>query len=43
MHLSVSRYPAVQVEPDAIFVRDGRVWASAGLTAGIDLALALIR
>jgi transcriptional regulator GlxA family with amidase domain len=29
-------------EPDAIFVRDGRVWSSAGVTTGIDLALALI-
>jgi transcriptional regulator GlxA family with amidase domain len=40
--LLASRYPAVQVEPDAIFVRDGRVWTSAGVTSGIDLALALI-
>jgi transcriptional regulator GlxA family with amidase domain len=36
------RFPAVQVEPDPIFVRDGSVWSSAGVTAGIDLALALI-
>jgi transcriptional regulator GlxA family with amidase domain len=36
------RYPAVQVEPDPIFVRDGSVWTSAGVTAGIDLALALV-
>jgi transcriptional regulator GlxA family with amidase domain len=36
------RYPAVRVEPDPIFVRDGSVWTSAGVTAGIDLALALI-
>lgn len=36
------RFPAVAVEPDRIFVRDGRVWTSAGITAGIDLALALI-
>lgn len=36
------RYPAVQVEPDPIFVRDGPVWTSAGVTAGIDLALALV-
>jgi transcriptional regulator GlxA family with amidase domain len=35
-------YPAVRVEPDRIFVRDGSVWTSAGITAGIDLALALI-
>jgi transcriptional regulator GlxA family with amidase domain len=35
-------YPRVQVEPDRIWVRDGRVWTSAGISAGIDLALALI-
>ncbi len=35
-------YPAVTVDADAIFVRDGNVWTSAGVTAGIDLALALI-
>jgi|GEM_PF-5284418 len=33
------RFPSVRVEPDPIFVRDGAVWASAGVTAGIDLAL----
>ena len=36
------RFPAVAVEPDRIFVADGRIWTSAGITAGIDLALALI-
>jgi transcriptional regulator GlxA family with amidase domain len=36
------RYPQVAVEHDAIFVRDGRVWTSAGVTAGMDLALALV-
>jgi transcriptional regulator GlxA family with amidase domain len=36
------RYPAVRVEPDPIFLRDGPVWTSAGVTAGIDLALALV-
>jgi transcriptional regulator GlxA family with amidase domain len=36
------RFPAVHVEPDPIFVRDGQVWTSAGVTAGIDLALALV-
>jgi transcriptional regulator GlxA family with amidase domain len=36
------RFPEVRVEPDPIFVRDGPVWTSAGVTAGIDLALALI-
>jgi transcriptional regulator GlxA family with amidase domain len=34
-------YPQIQVVPDRIFVRDGAVWTSAGITAGIDLALAL--
>ena len=37
-----TRYPKVQVERDAIFVRDGNVWTSAGVTAGMDLALALV-
>jgi len=36
------RYPDVRVESDPIFVRDGSVWTSAGVTAGIDLALALV-
>ena len=36
------RYPQVQVDAEAIFVRDDPVWTSAGITAGIDLALALI-
>ncbi|CAN5404171.1 GlxA family transcriptional regulator [soil metagenome] len=36
------RYPAVRLEPDKIFVQDGALWSSAGITAGIDLALALI-
>ncbi len=35
-------FPAVDVHPDAIWVRDGRLWTSAGVTAGIDLALALL-
>jgi transcriptional regulator GlxA family with amidase domain len=35
-------YPDVHVEPDPVFVRDGQVWTSAGVTAGIDLALALV-
>jgi transcriptional regulator GlxA family with amidase domain len=35
-------YPDITVEPDAIFVRDGDIWSSAGVTTGIDLALALI-
>jgi len=36
------RFPAVRIESDPIFVRDGAVWTSAGVTAGIDLALALV-
>lgn len=36
------RYPKVRVEGDRIFTHDGRVWTSAGMTAGIDLALALV-
>ncbi|MDD0837018.1 helix-turn-helix domain-containing protein [Curvibacter sp. HBC61] len=36
------RYPAVQVDPDAIYVHSGKFWTSAGVTAGIDLALALV-
>ena len=35
-------YPGVTVDPDAIYVHDGNVWTSAGVTAGIDLALALV-
>ena len=34
--------PAVLVDPDPIYVRDGRLWTSAGVTAGIDLALAMV-
>jgi transcriptional regulator GlxA family with amidase domain len=36
------RFPAVRLEADRIWVRDGEVWTSAGITAGIDLALAMI-
>ena len=36
------RYPKVRLEPDRIFVRAGDVWTSAGITAGIDLSLALV-
>ena len=35
-------YPQVRMEADRIYVRDGPVWTSAGITAGIDLALAMI-
>lgn len=36
------RYPKVRVEPDVIHIRDGRFLTSAGITAGIDMALAII-
>lgn len=35
-------YPGIRVEPDRIFVKDGSVYSSAGVTAGMDLALALV-
>jgi transcriptional regulator GlxA family with amidase domain len=35
-------HPDITVDCDPIFIRDGRVWTSAGVTAGIDLALALV-
>lgn len=37
-----ARHPAVSVEADPIFVRDGEIWTSAGVSAGIDLALAMV-
>ncbi|MDC2958174.1 DJ-1/PfpI family protein [Streptomyces gilvifuscus] len=36
------RFPSVRVEPDAVFVRDGTMMTSAGVSAGIDLSLALV-
>jgi transcriptional regulator GlxA family with amidase domain len=36
------RFPSVKVDPDAIYVKDGHLYTSAGVTAGIDLALALV-
>lgn len=36
------RYPALRIDADALFVQDGKFYSSAGVTAGIDLALALI-
>ena len=36
------RYPAVKVEEDRIFIVDGPVWTSAGMSAGIDLALSMV-
>jgi transcriptional regulator GlxA family with amidase domain len=37
-----SRYPGVKVDEDRIYIIDGNVWTSAGMTAGIDLALAMV-
>jgi transcriptional regulator GlxA family with amidase domain len=37
-----ARFPNVRVEEDRIFIIDGPVWTSAGMTAGIDLVLAMI-
>lgn len=36
------RFPAIRLEPDAIYIRDGHIYTSAGVTAGIDLALSFI-
>jgi transcriptional regulator GlxA family with amidase domain len=41
-HLLAASYPEIAVEPDAIWVQDGSVFTSAGVSAGIDLALALV-
>jgi transcriptional regulator GlxA family with amidase domain len=38
----LTAYPRIKLEPDRIFVRDGNIWSSAGISAGIDLALALV-
>ena len=38
----VAAYPKVKLESDQIFVRDGDIWTSAGITAGIDMSLAMI-
>lgn len=37
-----SKYPGIDVERDAIFIEDGGVWSSAGITSGLDLALAMV-
>ncbi len=37
-----SRHPEINVKRDPLFVRNGRIWSSAGVTAGIDLALAMV-
>jgi len=38
-----TQFPTLKLEPDAFFVRDDPVWSSAGVSAGIDLALALVQ
>ena len=35
-------FPGLSVDPDALYVEDGRVWTSAGVTTGIDMALAIV-
>jgi len=35
-------YPLIRVESDPIFIKEGAIWTSAGVTAGIDLALAML-
>ncbi len=40
--LLAERHPEINVEADAIYTRDGETWTSAGVTAGIDLALAMV-
>ncbi|MFE2748057.1 GlxA family transcriptional regulator [Streptomyces scopuliridis] len=40
--LLATHYPAVEVDPDPIYIRDGEIATSAGVTSGIDLALALV-
>lgn len=42
VRLFARAFPDITVEPDAIFVRDGEVFTSAGISSGIDLALALV-
>lgn len=41
-HDMQDHYPGISVEPDAIYVRDGNIYTSAGVTAGMDLALAMV-
>ncbi len=37
-----ANFPAVEVEPDSLWIKDGKIYTSAGITAGMDLALALV-
>lgn len=36
------RYPSTDVDPDALYVTDGHIWTSAGVTAGVDMSLAMV-
>ena len=38
----LQRYPGIVLEPDAIFMRHGKFWSSAGVSAGMDMALAMV-
>jgi transcriptional regulator GlxA family with amidase domain len=40
--LMARAFPDLKIDPDALYVRDGNLWSSAGITAGMDLTLALI-
>lgn len=40
--LLAEMYPKVTVDPDTLYVNDGNVWTSAGVTTGIDMALAMV-
>jgi transcriptional regulator GlxA family with amidase domain len=37
-----ARHPEVTIDPDALYIHDGDIWTSAGITAGIDMTLALV-
>ena len=41
--MAAEKFPHLHVDSDAIYIRDGKFWTSAGVTAGIDLALALVQ
>ncbi len=37
------QWPAIEVNDEALFIQDGRIWSSAGVTAGLDMAMAMIQ
>jgi transcriptional regulator GlxA family with amidase domain len=41
-HRLAAEFPLLDVDPDPLYIQDGKYWTSAGVTAGIDLALALV-